>query len=278
MRHAIFMCFDDKFCNYARACLNSIERNYPDHPKILVDYRGAERHMLAFLQATNNLVLLDPLQEVSQIGFNLGPVNSPTVYIRYNLWTSHFEEYDNILHLDADTLVMKPLDELLEMEDFFITANHEPFDFVRVFPEDATEDKELHDLLRIDGLRYPGGMDDMGNAGVFLLPKKYRTPVCLDKMIYLTKRYNKWLNYADQSALSLWCMTQEIPFQKRWEYNFQMPFLIMHDVPVSLSDACVLHYSSTYKPDTEEFRTWWRLGKHAVCVEQLYDMYLGMRI
>jgi len=277
-KHAIFMVFDDNFAKYAKACLNSVETNYPNHPEILVYYNGSDDSIITWLLSINNLTRMEYRENEELVrDLNLGPVNSATIYFRYNLWTDQFDEYDNVLHLDVDTLVMKPLDELFETDEFFITPNHEYFDFVRVFPKGTEENEYVQKQLAKDGLFYPSGMDDMANAGIFVIPKKYRTREYYDILLDITRRYNKYLNYADQSAISLWCHYLKIPFQARYEYNYQTPFLTFKDVPVSVSDAYIIHYSSDYKPDTDKFRTWWRLGKHTHTMIDLYQMFLNKK-
>lgn len=302
-RHAIFMAFDQFFGKYARACINSIKTNYPDHPEILVFYRHTEpfdepceelddivpamteerkeeikqldENMIKFLKNQKNLKIMEFKEDKALTEtLDLGPVDSPTIFLRYMLWSNQFDEYDNILHLDVDTLVMKPLDDLINQEDFFVTPNHEYFDFVRVFRKEQKDDPKLHTLLKKDILKYPDGMDDMCNAGIFVIPKKYRTKKYYNKLVQLTKRYNDYLQYADQSAISLWCRHFKIPFQAKYEFNFQTPYIEMPDVHVPLEDAHIIHFSSEFKPDHPEFKSWWRLLKYGPYLVELFESYL----
>ncbi|KAA3621480.1 MAG: hypothetical protein DWQ08_14030, partial [Proteobacteria bacterium] len=48
-KHAIYMCFDDNFFDFARACINSLTQNFPNHPPIFADYAGADLAVTTYL-------------------------------------------------------------------------------------------------------------------------------------------------------------------------------------------------------------------------------------
>lgn len=292
--HAIFMVFDDAYEKYTRVCLNSMERNYPDHPTVLAYYDGEDKAFKKYLRSINNLKLI-PYEEDTEFvsGLRLHEeINVSKVYHRYKLWTSLYDEYDSIVHLDADTLILRPFDEIFELPTFFITPNHEMWPMVRVFPEGSEQDTDLMNLLQEDELPYPGGIDDMANAGVFMIPKSMRMPHAHNTLVEITERYNKWLQFADQSAISLWCHKLKIPFSPRHEYDFQMP--IYRDkndmvpkygdgygVPAPDSDDMsfisnikILHFSSPRKPGTKDFAEWPEMGSLANIMADMYGRYL----
>lgn len=252
MKNAIFLTFDDKFSLYARACLNSMARNYSEHPELLVFFQGRDPEMLEYLRSFKRLTLIPRLNlEPLDSGWHLGYARSGIVYHRYCLWTELFNGYDNVLQLDVDTLVLKPLDELFAHTEFFAVPNHCHIPHVRVFSPGAINDGALLSMLKEDGLPAFDGPDDMCNAGVYLMPKHYRTPEQCELLMHITRKYNRFFLFADQSALSVWCKLNAIEYSRSYEYNFQVNhFGTMH---YDLDDIAILHYSSNFKPDTMDF-------------------------
>ncbi len=261
MKNAIVTVFDDEYFKYARALLNSIKLNYPHHPAILACYDGNKPEVLNFLQSTGGVVVI-PCQGVcmSSIGLqmrnlNLGLVGNPKVYFKYLLWTDTFDEYDNVLYLDSDTLVLQPLDYLFEQDDFFCVADNTADYTCRLFYPDRSADSQLLAWLELDGICFPGGKNDMLNAGMFLIPKKYRNPYYLGSLLGLTHRYNEFLMFADQSAISLWCKRHGIPIRPLYQYNFQACFFfdpMLLNFP--FSEITILHYT-WWKPDEEPYQS-----------------------
>jgi len=147
---------------FARACLNSIRQNYPNYPQILAFYDGADASLKRFLADFDRLRIRSGAEMFQpHLDWDLGPVSSPMVYFKYGLFGPDFDEYDVLLHLDADTLVLKPLDELFRDDDFFIVSNHGFYPTERVFAADAFADMNLlcrlaHDAWAIRGQRRHG--------------------------------------------------------------------------------------------------------------------------
>jgi len=293
MNHAIVVVFDDAYGMFARACLNSIRQNYPNYPQILAFYDGADASLKRFLADFDRLRIRSGAEMFQpHLDWDLGPVSSPMVYFKYGLFGPDFDEYDVLLHLDADTLVLKPLDELFRDDDFFIVSNHGFYPTERVFAADAFADMNLLCRLAHDGLGYPGGKDDMVNAGVFAVPKRRRQPPHRDRLVDITRTYNEYLQYADQSALSLWCRSFHIPIRVDFRYNFQSPFVTEEPICSLLDDAAIVHFSNK-KPSDPDFVDWlyreavWskRIGRSTTAavreraekLQQLFFLYTSVR-
>jgi|GEM_PF-1217750 len=268
MNHAIFLVFDDAYSRQATACLKSIEANYPGHPRILACYDGSDPAVLAFLDAVENLERVPYEQDDARLpGIHLGVVNSPKVFHRYLLWSEKFDAYDAILHLDVDTLVLKPLDALFETDEFFAVSDHSNTPAYRVFRAGLEQDQQLLAMLAEDGLPFPGGQDDMINAGVFVIPRRYRTRAQYDKLWELTRRYNSYLLFADQSAISLWCHLNGIRIATDYRFNFQAWFFYSDHFfydgffgpAFSVDDIHVLHFSS-WKQDGPHYQNFTALA------------------
>jgi lipopolysaccharide biosynthesis glycosyltransferase len=256
MKNAIFIVFDDNYFNYAFNCLQSIKKNYPGHPEILVHYGGQNDEILAYLRTFKNLSLASVDERFLDLsGIDLGIVGSRQVYLRYILWTEGFNNYDTILHIDADTHVLKPLDHLFSTESFFAVNDFTPFGN-SMFKQEFHDSPELKDILERWDLRMPIGEFEMLNAGVFVIPRKYRTKAQFDLLWAITLRCNSYTDFADQAAISLWCYINRIQFSDKIEFNFQTSFCSNPRVffieilkpEFSAADIAIVHF------------TWWKLN------------------
>jgi lipopolysaccharide biosynthesis glycosyltransferase len=290
MHNAIFVAFDEQHWHYAMHCFSSIRENYPLHPEILVYYKGFRKERIDWLkrQAWLKLFLNPELPKDLIASKYHKDVLSDMVYYKYLLWTDQFDKYDNILHLDVDTLILSSLDELFEKHEFFIVKNNLYFKEIQVLDSNngnrAAIDMRLYDV----GLPFPQ-QGDMVNAGVFLIPKCYRTPEYYSSLLYLTRVFSSYLKYADQSAISLWCMVHTIKPNEDYFYNYQMPLFNKFFIPRYkntgsifsfkkniLNKIHILHYSGPLKPDHEKFMEWWLMGRYSKLFKKCYQRYEGV--
>ena len=251
MRHAIFLSFDDKFTHHAKTCINSIKANYAQHPRLLINYKGNNPNTEHFLDELDNA---ERIRLTAEYRFRTGPVSNAIVFDRYELWTDRFEAFDTIMHLDVDTIVLRPFDYLFEESVPFVAADfHEQS---RIFSIDDSRLKTrndippkntLDDLLEIDGLTIPNSRTAMINAGIFTLPKAYRTSAQRESLLGLARKYNDHVAYADQSIISLWCWKIGIPISSRFELNCQIRLLVDAAAKVNVNTLAILHYSGEAK-------------------------------
>ena len=94
---------------------------------------------------------------------------------KYLAWSELFEAYDNVLYLDVDTLVLRPLDDMLSTAEFLIIPDNEIRADARVFQVTEYANNHLLELLKEDGLPLFDERQDMCNAGVFVIPRDFRT-------------------------------------------------------------------------------------------------------
>jgi lipopolysaccharide biosynthesis glycosyltransferase len=246
--NAIFISFDDNYLSYAKSCINSILSNYPSHPVILLNYSGNQKIVADEYLSSEKIKIL---QLQNDFNFTLGPIKNPIVYDRFLLWGEIFQGFDKILHLDVDTLVLRPLDDLFQ-DDFFITSdNHISARSLTIHDQriqhqlTPTDIVACHKLLKEDGLQSMHNPHAMANAGVFLISKKYRGQHQLNSLIRLSGRYDKYLAYADQSAISIWCAQNNIKPSLDFKFNQQIRFLL--DQKGSIDDTHILHFSGEAK-------------------------------
>lgn len=279
MKNAIFLTFDDHYFGYAQMCLLSIQANYPGHPKILCYYNGTDLLVKDFLKSIDNIEVFSYRADFLNLnGINLGVINSPQVFNRYMLWTSEFDEYDSILHLDVDVIVLKPLDELFEHKDFFAVCDFSPY--YSVFKNECYSSSVLGSLLVSDKIQLRTYPNNMINAGVFLIPKSYRTGMNFNLLWDITRKYNEYLMFADQSAITLWGFSRNIRFSNDIRFNFQCAFfhypIMAHedfkDIEI-LRDVYILHFAR-YKPDSLLFKKLLNLCQSFVDLSKLPQLTL----
>lgn len=271
--NALFFSFDDTYAAYAKACIRSIRINYPHYPRILILYNGASRQTLRWFSRIDRSTLLNPTAyHIDAKTFPSGPVGSKTVYQRFILWSDRFAAFDNILYLDADTLVLAPLDELFEKDDFYCVTNHSPFSWVRIFSPEFKGDSNLRSQLKKDGLFYPDSADDMINSGVFMIPKIYRQNDHFERLLELTTDYGAYIGYEDQSIISLWLRINNLRPSNAFGNNFQVSFFSDPTVNVAPEAMKILHFCN-YKPFTDDFTHWPLLSGRAHVLETLYRKY-----
>lgn len=245
-KNCIVIIFDDSYFEFGKNCLLSF-RNYPEHPTIKVIYQGKDHAVLNFLSGLENVDLVDEKIDMSSYhNLNLGHIGSPIIYGRYVIWSSLFDEYDKVLYLDCDTLVLKPFPELFEKEDFFATYDNagKP-----LFNRSAYQDKEFLSCTRADDIPHDLVNHMMINSGVLLVPRKYRTKKNFEWIHLLSTRYTRFIEHSDQSIISIWLYLQKIRISCDYRYNFMIDRITRPSFGnIQLEEVKILHFSY-WKPD-----------------------------
>jgi lipopolysaccharide biosynthesis glycosyltransferase len=260
MTNVIYTAVDKNYENYARACFNSIKKNYPNHPLVLVYADDISDEFREYVEGLNRFKIKAPSKKITYD--NLGPVQNSIVYQKYLLWDAvEFFEYATVLHLDCDTLVLAPLDDLFT-DEFLIFDNDERTKDFTMFGSDLDFDLK--------------NAKTFGNAGVFSIPRKHRLTKQFDVLNDLTNKYQDSIFYADQSIINLWCIDNGISVSKDVTYNFQPQFFSYSDCKFLLEDVKILHFAAK-KPDTIEFMLWWRVKNGlTTLLHNMYMEYLDM--
>ncbi len=244
MKNCIFLSFDDIFFKYAKVCLNSLKRNYPDHPMVLVYYEGSDSQVFSFINDLEKVDLLDiayPSEKFKNL--NLGVIGSIMTYSRFLLWEEYFNRFDTIVYLDCDTVILKPFPELFKHNHLFAVSD---FSNTKAFNTEL-DTYDLKKLTLEDGIDL--GQINMINAGVLAIPKSYRKKEHFSQIWSLTKRYNKYANHSDQSILTLWILLNKMPISNECKYNFQIGFITRSMFnEINVKDIKILHYAF-WKPE-----------------------------
>lgn len=273
MKNAIFTVLNDGYLPLFKTFVNSIKTNYPQHPTIFVACKECNQYTCNYIRSLTNVV---------PISFREKCIGNSLVLQRYRLWDPEdITQADNILYLDNDILVLESLDELFESSEFFIVSNYDPHNSIRIFRNDINR-LNVDNLLDRFFLRYPDGRHDMGNAGVFMIPKKYRTRMYFEKLLDIHAEFIHYAAYEDQSIISLWCHYFNIKIMSNREslkYNVQPSNYSVPDFDIPLQEAKILHFSSPKKPGTEEFENWnWIPEFQKQSMMELYQYYTVDRI
>lgn len=259
MNNIISIILNENFFKYTIPFLNSLKKNWPWHPEILCHYDNLDSNQIEQLSKYSNLKLTQVKIEENEIG--LCPPERDQhmlfAYTKLRLFSEAYSEYDNILYLDVDTLVLKPLDNLLLKTDFTIFIDPTPLIFKHGYKND-----ELKELLKEDGLLEHLDADlktRIGNSGVMLIPKKYRTSDNYNYILYLLNRYKSYNQWADQSIINYWILKNNIKLDLDIKFNYIS--IYFNNNNQDLNELSILHFVKI-KPLDIRFLTWDEIDKN----------------
>ena len=253
MNNAIYMALDSNYEKYATNCLNSLRINWVNHPKVFIFYDTLTSQFLDFLKTFNDRVKLVKIDNDHEF-LNLGPVNNKIVYNKYNCWNKkYFDDFDNVMHLDCDTVILKPCDNIFNGDSRFFT-NNESEDMARAFKN----------------ISIP-----MCNAGVFVVNKRHITDDNYKQLYEMTDTFSNESIFADQSIISMWCKSNDVKIEDDVYFNFQPQFLNFKDDGINkynYDKISILHFAAR-KPDTISFHTWWRCDGWTDTIYKTWEKY-----
>src|SRR6187200_1308933 len=178
--NALMVTVDECYANLLQLFLASLHRHYPNHPEVLACIDGWSAQAKQRLQGCFPFV---SWIDVKELDWTAGvpmkhdeAFNHPVMYARWAALTKRFDQYDTIVYLDVDMLVLRPLDELCASAEMRAFEETYPEKDQLVFRDRASAD--LQQLLLADGLQHQR-WDVAANAGVLALPRSVRTPAHL---------------------------------------------------------------------------------------------------
>lgn len=269
MKNCIFLSFDDLYFNYAKACINSIKSNFPNHPLILAHYLGNNQNILDFLNETERLSRINHcLVQSKNDDFNLEHLGLPysynRKYHRFILWEDYFNQYDTIVYIDCDTLVLKPFPELFKLNEFFVVSDNST---ESVFRSDC-DNRKLKSFTKEDSIDLDEIDNHLVNSGLLVIPKTYRTKEYRNQLWGLVHRYNEFTYFADQSIITLWMYLNQIPISKDYRYNFLIHFIGRpHILRVDIESIKIIHFA-LWKPNKNFIQLKKRLKYADILVEK----------
>lgn len=277
-KNAILLTFDKNYVDYAVACLSSIVSNFPNYPDVFISFEGAEHEglerVLCFPR-TRRIVFENEDSIIE--GLDLGPLSSKAAFMRIFAWSSVFKDYDKVLYLDVDCLVLGSLDHLFEKDDFYMVKDLtiDPSSEFWIFKPGNAHNRELRDLLKEDGLAYEDVHYKMSNAGMFIIPKRFRTEANSKMLWRIARRYGEFLMLGDQSIISIWCTIHNIQGKKEYENNLQTTglFYFSMELPIKKlkkkNGIKIVHFNAI-KPHTDILE---RFRSNYMVYDQSYKKY-----
>ncbi len=225
MPHAFFVPTDDRYAPYAELLLKSLDRSYPDHPDVLligVDLSETWKTRLLQYINTRFVALPEAARLTGPLVKNDSRTNAEAMYAEMFLWQHGFPEYDRIAALDADMLVLGPLDALWEGDTVAVIEDvYRGRQVIFWNPDDPA----VQALLTADRIMSP---QRLANCGMIVVPKHLRTPNEYAKIRNLIDRYGPHVIWGEQSILNLWMAGHGIePIPDR-TLNFQERFFLRH--------------------------------------------------
>jgi glycosyl transferase family 8 len=248
--NAVMVTVDECHANFLQLFLASLHRHYPDHPEVLACLDGWSAQAKQRLQGCFPFV---SCVDVTELEWTAGPpmkhqevFNHPVMYARWAALTKRFDQYDTILYLDVDMLVLGPLDELFASAEMRAFQETYPEKDKLVFRDRISPD--LQQLLVADGLQHHR-WDVTANAGVIILPRNVRTAAHLTEAQRITRRYGPHLMWGDQSMLNIWMARHQLSVVHDCRFNYQLRLLLNLDCPCCrFRDVRILHFNGR-RPD-----------------------------
>lgn len=241
-QNCIFISVDSRFLSILTVCLSSIAKNYPNHPDVIICHTNLREKDI------NRLKSILPLTEIHNTlrSPEIGPImkhlpkylDPKVFYARLLIWRDPiFQNYNNILYLDADTLVLDDCDAIFLHHQFYIVKESYTWDD-QIFINNK-EYQLLHlaqrDDINIEGIAW--------NAGVFMLPKKYNTQEVFHELLTILSQYSKFIKWADQSVFAIWLMKRWFSPSKNTMYNFQHRLVVDPKFDHDFAKAKIIHFN-----------------------------------
>jgi hypothetical protein len=237
---AIFIAVNGKFFAYTVIFLKNLRRNYPQHPDVVAYWADLSESELRWLSQFPRVRLVQYVPDPEMVGPAMAThrpkyADSKISYARFEIWTDAFKEYDQVLHLDTDTIVLAPLDDLIDREGFTIFAeSHQN-------PNAIFKDRDNPELLaklKADGITPPA---IHANFGVFCISRRHRTVEEYKTLKHLIQRYGAHFMWADQSLINVWLGLRGIPISQSREFNYQHRFLMQKHARQEMKNAKIFH-------------------------------------
>jgi hypothetical protein len=237
--HVIFASVNRRFVAYAELLLKTLRRTNPDHPEVHFYHTDLDAHARGRLERAGRVKTVactfDDFEAGPAMATHQQNFADPRIsYARFLIWTPRFDAYETVLHLDTDLLILGSIRELFETQDFLIYPEaYEGEDAVFYDPRDPA----LVYRLAEDGIE---NLSKAANAGVFAVPRSFRTPENYELLGNLIDRYGMFIKWSDQSILNLWMARRGIQVTDDVRFNFQHR-LLTRAAPRVLRSARIIH-------------------------------------
>ena len=259
--NCIFISANKSFIEPLKVCLSSIVQNYSNHPEIILCHTDfTQRELIKLFQITKKIIPivnnLSPDEIWPIMGHLPESIDPKVFYARFLLrkwWI--FDTYKNVLHLDADTLVLKDLNQLMNYNDFY--SVQEVYSWNDMIFKDPEDTNLLHQLSK-DNISIG---KTSSNGGIFLLPPHHRTIENYNEIMNILSTYGPYIKRADQSVINIRMSKHNISIQNDFTYNFQHRLIENPVYTPLIQDAHILHFNGV----DDRYRT--------SCMKKFLDIY-----
>jgi len=123
-KNCIFLITDNAFFKQTVICLQTLSKNYPLHPDVIICALDLSYKQKIFLNSLLPCVFIESdLSEkyiwpvMSSVEKSVNPLS---FWSRFLIWVNPiFDKYDKVLYIDGDLVICKPLDKIFKY-DFYI--------------------------------------------------------------------------------------------------------------------------------------------------------------
>ena len=259
-QNCIFISVNQNFIDPLKICLYSLKENYPQHPPIIIYHTNLSEAQI------QDLLIIEPncfflkntfkKREIGPIMDHLPAWTDPKVfYARLALRREKvFKGYNNILHLDVDTVVLKNLDDLFQQHTFYIIK--EAYTWECSIFRNHYDENLLYQLKKDNILLW----DWAYNWWVFLLPANLRDKKQYHSLVRILQTYKKFIKRADQSVLNIRLYKNSFLGNHDFKYNYQHRLLMNEQYDTQLKNASIIHFN------------WVHYSIRSACMQKLLEI------
>jgi len=173
-------------------------------------------------------------------------VDPSIIGARYLLWSDILDEYDKVIYLDADMIVLGNMDEIFQRNHFVMIRQPGKNRLLR-----RENCEEVESLLARDGIERT---KEAGNSGVMMLPRKLRSKENLKQLLDINVRYHEYLEWQDQTTINLWCRRNNIELSDDYHYNYCIRNHEQYAGTVRHEAVKVLHFNDMIENEVNRLR------------------------
>lgn len=224
----IIFSINDSYAPYLYVCLKSLLAHIKsyDKYKAYILYTGlSDRHQKNLLKLQNDNLGIEFIDVRQFIDENVSKIFAvtehftPETYYRFFL-PQFFPEFDKVLYLDADTLILHDIAPLFSIDigNNYLGVTHD-CEIVRASNFIGTEYSDY--FRKTLGVK----IENYFQAGVMLVNlKKMREDIITDKLLATLKKVGV-PKFVDQDILNIVCQNKVTFIPQNWDYTWHLPFI-----------------------------------------------------
>lgn len=264
----VFFAIDDKYVKYFAACLKSLINNTSPENQYNIhilheDITNQNQERIKEMETENVTISFENVtKRIEKIRKKLSirDYYSYTTYYRMFI-ADMFPQYDKVLYLDADIIV---LDDVAKLYQYELGKNYVGAANEQVMVNHDIFGSYVEQVLGISRMAY-------FNAGVLVInSRQFRRQNILQKFVDLINEYT-FVVTQDEDYLNIICQDKILWIDKRWNYQTSDP------VDRDLKDVSIIHYAYAVKPwhskGIRNSKIYWDISKETMFYPMLKKEY-----